>query len=95
MQTGTLDGGAGRDILDGGAGNDIYINVEDGIDTLSDKGGIDRILSTVDFSLSSYSSIEDLTLAGNSAIKRTGNDLDNKITGNTKSNALDGGKGND
>jgi Ca2+-binding RTX toxin-like protein len=89
----TLDGGAGVDILDGGAGNDTYI-VDSTTDTITDSAGTDTIQSSVDLSLVSYATIENLNLTGTAMIG-TGNSLNNTITGNSGNNTLNGGGGND
>ena len=105
----TLDGGAGADDLEGGAGDDIYYvdNQNDLVyeKTLdgkgTDAGGRDTVHSAIDFSLVENSRtvmglVENLILGPNgSAIRATGNDLDNEITGNSSDNLIDGGKGKD
>lgn len=89
-----LNGGAGDDSLAGGAGNDIYI-----IDTAADfikevaNKGIDTVQSSVSFTLGQY--IENLTLAGSSALSATGNDAANLLVGNVADNTLTGGLGQD
>lgn len=90
----TLDGGAGADIMRGGAGNDIYLvdNVRDAISELKGEG-VDLVRSTVTFTLGD--NIENLTLAGTSAISGTGNALANSITGNAGANVLKGAGGAD
>jgi Ca2+-binding RTX toxin-like protein len=41
----TLDGGSGRDLLYGGGGNDTYVfGRASGLDTITEVGGIDRVL---------------------------------------------------
>lgn len=90
-----LDGGAGIDTLVGGSGNDSYI-----VDTTTDiitelaGGGTDTILSSVDYTLSEGSNIENLTLVG-TATHATGNSGDNALTGGVGNDTLDGGLGND
>ena len=91
----TLDGKAGVDTLDGGAGNDYYI-VDSSIDWVVDSAGNDTILSHVNFDLTDFNFIENLTLAATlSASEGTGNSLANLITGNAFANMLDGGAGAD
>lgn len=90
----TLSGGAAVDTLDGGAGNDVYV-LENGADTVTDSAGIDRITSTVTRSLAAFSTIENLTLDGASAINGSGNALNNLLTGNDASNAFNGVAGDD
>jgi Ca2+-binding RTX toxin-like protein len=53
------------------------------------------VQSFVSFSLASFSFLENLTLAGSSAINATGNDQANTLTGNSANNILNGGAGND
>ena len=97
----TLDGGAGSDTLLGGAGNDTYIvaNVGDRVyetTTLggtTNAGGTDTVRSSVNHALGSY--VENLVLAGSSAINGTGNGLANRLTGNAAANVLDGRGGAD
>jgi Ca2+-binding RTX toxin-like protein len=92
----TLNGGAGVDILIGGLGNDIYV-VDSTTDTITENAneGTDTIQSSVTFTLATLPNIENLTLAGTTAIDGTGNDGNNVITGNTGNNILNGGLGND
>ena len=78
----------------GGTGNDVYF-----VDNTSDKitentsEGTDTVRSSVTYTLGT--NVENLTLAGTSAINGTGNTLDNIITGNSGANNLSGGTGND
>uniref|UniRef100_UPI00290590D6 CARDB domain-containing protein n=1 Tax=Roseobacter sp. HKCCA0434 TaxID=3079297 RepID=UPI00290590D6 len=99
IQTGSgndvLGGGGGNDTLVGGNGDDTYY-VEDAGDVvveLANEGTADRIVASVDYTLSA--NVEDLTLEGGADIDGTGNDLDNVIVGNGGSNALDGAGGDD
>ena len=91
-----LDGGEGIDILIGGTGDDVY-RVDTNTDTITESelssGGIDRVESTVTFTLGT--GVENLTLTGASAINGTGNSLDNRIIGNDAANVLAGGTGSD
>jgi Ca2+-binding RTX toxin-like protein len=91
----TLDGGAGADYLEGGAGNDVYIvdNAGDRVVETSAAGGVDRVSSSVGFTLGA--NVENLTLTGTAAINGTGNGLANTITGNSGANTIDGGAGGD
>jgi len=90
----TLDGGAGADTLIGGDGSDTYF-VDDAGDVVSEtnataaSGGTDLVSASVSFTLGA--NVENLTLAGASAINGTGNTLANSITGNAAANTLDGG----
>lgn len=100
----SLAGGFGDDILNGGSGADKMTG-NDGSDTyfVDNKGdviveafndGVDRVVTTVDFSLKDLLNVEDVLLQG-SALKGTGNDLANTILGNNLNNTLDGGGGID
>ncbi|MEA1014823.1 M10 family metallopeptidase C-terminal domain-containing protein [Sphingosinicella sp. LY1275] len=89
----TLDGGAGADVMKGGIGNDIYIVGEAGDVVVENAGeGLDTVLSSIDYTLGA--NVENLDLTG-SAISGTGNELDNRISGNGLTNILTGGAGND
>ena len=94
-----LDGGAGNDTMVGGKGGDTYV-----VDSLTDVvtesilnsngGGVDLVISSVNFSLATRTNIENLTLTGG-AVNGTGNALNNHIIGSDGSNKLDGAGGND
>ena len=90
-----LDGGLGADVLTGGKGNDTY--VVDGADVvveLSDAGsGLDIVQSSVSYRLTA--NVEYLTLTGTAAINGIGNNLDNRIDGNSGANFIDGRSGAD
>ncbi|WP_112664016.1 cadherin domain-containing protein [Microvirga flavescens] len=91
----TLDGGAGADILKGGAGNDTYIvdNINDQVVETSsnggDAGGIDTVITSVDFTLGAY--VENLKATGSGNLVLTGNALSNIIEGNGGNDTIDGG----
>ena len=89
-----LNGGAGADSLIGGLGDDLYY-VDDVLDVITENAaeGIDRVQSSVTYSLSSNA--ENLTLTGNLAINGTGNSLDNVLTGNSAKNVITAQLGND
>ena len=89
----TLDGGLGADILIGGAGNDTYKidNIGDRIIESANEGQ-DTVEVGFDYTL--QANVENLILTG-SAIRGTGNALDNDIIGNDQDNILDGGLGKD
>jgi trimeric autotransporter adhesin len=107
-----LNGGLGADTMDGGDGNDTYVvdNIGDVVSEYNAlaAGGIDLVMSSVDFNLSDNSTanpnlnfylnfrdyIEKLSLTG-TAISATGNALANTLTGNAGDNILVGGLGND
>ena len=79
----------------GAAGDDAYYvdNVGDVVTELV-NGGLDFVLSSIDYTLALGGNVEGLTLTGN-AISAIGNELDNQITGNDQDNIIDGGAGND
>ncbi len=89
----TLNGAGGADVLTGGRGNDTYI-VDHAGDAVIEavNEGTDRVLASVDFTLSA--NVENLTLTG-TAVSGTGNDLRNTIAGNASDNILSGGGEND
>ncbi len=89
----TLDGGAGIDTLVGGAGDDGYV-IDTDTDTITElaAGGIDTVVSAVDYTLGTE--LENLTLTGDAHFG-TGNDLANRLTGGSGGDGLEGGLGND
>ncbi|CAN7631240.1 hypothetical protein LJR235_004737 [Pararhizobium sp. LjRoot235] len=95
-----LDGMTGADAMYGGSGNDRY-RIDNVGDVISedenndgiDDGGIDLVESSITFTLSEF--FENLTLTGTDTINGTGNELDNKIKGNTAANVLTGDGGKD
>ena len=89
-----LTGNAGNNVLTGGLGNDTYVvqNLNDSTVEAA-NAGIDLVQSTVTWVLGA--NIENLTLTGNGNINGTGNAIDNILTGNSGSNTLIGGLGND
>lgn len=92
----SLNGGTGADTLVGGSGTDGYYvdNVNDlVIETTPDEN--DGILASVNYVLPDF--VEDMTLAAGaaSAIKATGNTLNNALNGNEFNNVLSGAAGND
>ncbi|WP_308311328.1 calcium-binding protein [Shinella sp. CPCC 101442] len=101
-----LDGRGGADIMIGSAGNDTYI-VDSKADRVQELAGQGTDLIVVPFSFSltdDVANIENLTLSGSKNIDGTGDNLVNRITGNSGNNVLDGlggadtligGKGND
>jgi Ca2+-binding RTX toxin-like protein len=90
----TLVGSQGADVLEGGLGDDSYsVDSLDDVVTEQANEGTDKVLSAVSYTLGA--NIENLTLAGGSAINGTGNELDNILIGNRGNNILDGGLGTD
>ncbi|BAS56519.1 hypothetical protein NIES2135_41680 [Leptolyngbya boryana NIES-2135] len=90
----TLSGGGGTNTLIGGFGNDTYL-IQSASDTITELAnqGVDSVISSVSYTLSSH--VENLTLTGSAAIDGTGNDLANILVGNAGNNRLTGGAGND
>jgi Ca2+-binding RTX toxin-like protein len=91
-----LDGGIGADAMNGGTGNDVYIvdNVGDNI-TEGFLSGIDRVESSISWSLAADPWVENLTLTGAGSNSATGNGLNNVIVGNAGNNVINGGAGAD
>lgn len=91
----TLYGGeGGKDTLKGGTGNDTYIVNSSNVTVVENANeGTDTVISNIDYTLSA--NVENLKLEGSSALKGTGNALNNVITGNNQNNTFVGGKGND
>ncbi|HET9395252.1 MAG TPA: calcium-binding protein, partial [Nitrospiraceae bacterium] len=95
-----LDGGVGADTMTGGTGADTYV-VDDPGDqvvetTAGVAGGIDTVLSSINFELTTLINVEKLTLAmGFGDLDATGNGLNNTLLGNEGANVLDGLAGND
>jgi len=96
----TLGGGAGRNLLQGfggadtmssGPGNDTYI-VGTG-DVVSDVGGIDTIVTDINWTLGM--AFENVQMIGTGNISATGNNLDNFAIGNAGSNYFNMRAGND
>jgi Tol biopolymer transport system component len=90
----TLIGGTGNDSLVGGLDNDTYY-----VDSFRDdkivenlNEGIDTVISSQQYQLGD--NLENLSLTG-TAIRGTGNSLDNRIIGNSQANFLEGRAGND
>ncbi len=90
----TLIGDAGNDTLIGGAGNVSYFFCSTG-DIISEGvgGGIDTVLSSVNYTLTA--NVENLTLTGTANLKGAGNSENNIIIGNSGNNILTGGAGSD
>jgi serralysin len=91
----TLNGLTGADTMRGGGGNDTYV-VDNASDIVDEAGGtgVDAVLSSVAFNLSSasrvFGDVENLTLTGRASVAGTGNGLANAITGNEGGNVLAG-----
>ena len=92
----SLDGGDGADVMIGGAGNDVFeVDNAGDIVTEAANSGVDRVRSSVSFSLSSLGNVENLTLTGSANVNATGNGSANVLAGNNGSNVLTGGGGDD
>ncbi len=90
----TLDGKGGADVMMGLPGDDTYFVDQADDEVLEAVGdGTDTVISTVSYTLPIH--VENLTLAGDSAVRATGNDLDNRLRGNSVRNILDGLAGAD
>jgi len=89
-----LFGGEGLDTLIGGAGDEIYTIFGDEEDVIveAEGGGYDRVRAFNDYTLTAWT--EMLALFG-TAVRGTGNALQNVIYGNDLDNLLDGGGGAD
>lgn len=90
----TLNGRAGADRMEGGAGDDSYYvdNTDD--EMVEEQGeGTDRVIASISYALGD--NVEDLQLSGSADIDATGNQLDNRLTGNSGANTLSGGEGDD
>jgi Ca2+-binding RTX toxin-like protein len=91
-----LYGGLGDDDMTGGGGDDTYhVNsAGDQVHELAD-GGIDKIITSIDYSLDG-SEVETLLAAADApGLILTGNGLGNKITGGGGGDTLSGGGDND
>jgi Ca2+-binding RTX toxin-like protein len=91
-----LDGGKGADQMVGGKGDDTYVidNAKDSVTELKGQGD-DEIEASISIDLSKYDYVETVRLTGSTDLNVTGDDLANRIFGNTGNNVLDGGKGAD
>jgi Ca2+-binding RTX toxin-like protein len=89
-----LDGGTGNDQMRGEAGNDTYV-VDSLLDTIVEQvnQGVDSVQAIVSYTLAA--NIENLFLSGAGSISGGGNQLDNKIVGNSGQNQIIGGLGKD
>jgi len=89
-----IGGAGGADTMTGGAGDDTYLVTDSSAKIIEAYGGgVDTVISSVTYALSSY--VENLTLTGSAAINGTGNIQSNMITGNSAANVITGGLGND
>jgi uncharacterized delta-60 repeat protein len=91
----TLDGGTGADSLIGGVGDDTYV-VDDIGDVYSEGAGgsgVDTL--RINRSITLDADFENLEFTGAGNIDGTGNELANRLVGNSGNNQLTGGAGND
>jgi Ca2+-binding RTX toxin-like protein len=89
-----LDGGAGVDTMRGGAGDDTYLLDQYDNAVVEAAGeGVDTISTPWDHELGA--NIENLTFTGVGVVTGIGNALDNRLTGNSNWNFLDGRAGSD
>ena len=90
-----LNGGGAADTLVGKGGNDTYYVDSLGETVIEAAGeGIDTVYSSVRFSAFGQA-IENVFLTGTASIDAAGNELDNRLYGNSGNNVLDGWYGND
>ena len=90
----TLRAGSFSARMHGGLGNDTYYVIAVDQLVFENAGeGNDVVRSTISFTLAA--NIETLLLDGGDNINGTGNDLGNRIIGNTGNNVITGGAGND
>lgn len=89
-----LVGGPGADLMLGGSGDDCYFvdNAEDQVSELAD-GGTEEVNSYLSFVLPD--NVENLRLRSGVSVDGSGNDLGNRLWGNSGVNRLDGGAGDD
>ncbi len=93
-----IDGGGSvnGDTLIGGGGTDTY-TVYSANDHVTDNGSglLESSLISLDLTNSNYTSVENATLMGSTALNITGDANANVLTGNTGDNTITGGGGND
>ena len=86
-----LFGGVGSDTLDGGDGDDTYV-VDIATDVIViDASGNDTVKSSIAYSITTRTDLENITLTGLATINAAGNALANTLIGNDAANILDGG----
>ena len=94
----TLDGGGGVDVLWGREGDDSYFADMDDVVVEYAGHGYDILYAGSDYTLVAGLSIEVLGTVDNNAttaLRLTGNELDNYVSGNAGANVIDGGTGSD
>jgi Ca2+-binding RTX toxin-like protein/GH24 family phage-related lysozyme (muramidase)/pantothenate kinase len=92
----TLISSAGNDLLVGGVGNTTFVvnSTTDNIQAQSTGSNANTVKSSVSYSLSGLSNVQNLTLTGSANLTGSGNDLNNVITANSGNDTLMGGRGN-
>lgn len=88
-----LAGNSGLNVLTGGAGNDTYVIGAGDVVVEAAGEGTDTVVTDQDYVLGD--AIENLSLTGNHSVNGVGNELDNRLAGNTATNVLQGGLGDD
>jgi trimeric autotransporter adhesin len=89
-----LNGGTGSDTMAGGAGDDSYtVNVSTDVVVEYANEGTDSVQAGASYAL--QGNVENLTLTGSGNYSATGNDLNNRLAGNSGANVLTGGRGDD
>jgi Ca2+-binding RTX toxin-like protein len=82
-----------QDTLAGGGGNDTYMINRKDVIVEALNAGVDKVLSSITYSLGA--NVEKLELTGAANLAGTGNTANNVLTGNEGSNKLSGLSGND
>jgi len=91
-----LDGLGGADVMIGGDGDDTYV-IDNAKDVVQETGSgtADLLAASISIDLAAYAEIEDVTLTGAGALKATGDEQKNHLTGNIGANLLSGNDGAD
>lgn len=95
-----INGGGGIDSMNGLLGNDLYYvdNASDVVLEGVNAGTLDRVLTSVNYSLGANQQIELFSTTNSTlttAISLTGNNVANRILGNNGANSINGGLAND
>lgn len=88
-----LTGNGGINVLTGRTGNDTYVIGAGDVVVEVAGEGTDTVVTAQDYVLGD--AIENLSLTGNHSVNGVGNELDNRLAGNTAANVLQGGLGDD
>ena len=90
-----INGAVGADSMTGGAGDDTYYvdNIGDVVTELVNEGANDLVYSSIGYTLGANQ--EHLIASVATALRLSGNELNNNITGNAGGDTIDGGAGND